>query len=1160
MASARGREPDASYLRLRDSFAAGDIDGARRALFRLLPEAREELEARIGAQAVQRMLHVARGVRAPNLGRVVVIHGIMGGKLATIDARGDQDLVWLKYFKLIQGRIERFALDANAAPADPRYRVEPRGLLDEYMPLVFDLSQRWQVLPVAFDWRLDIDLSAQRLDAEIRRWANGEPVHIVAHSMGGLVSRRFIRNFAETWAAMRDPAGLARGGRLVMLGTPNRGSFAIPFVLTGKEQVVRMLAAFDLKHDMAQLLDIINTFPGSYQMLPSPLVPVNDDRLRLFESGTWGSFPVPQAYLDRGRRFQQEMHAVQDADRLVYVAGYDQPTPFRVRVDQPGQFVYQETLDGDGRVPHELGLLPDVPNFYVAEKHGDLPANDHVMAALQDLLATGTTKQLPDVRPSSRALHVDARWKTAEEIAPMEAAIPTRRPSRQAAMDVSAQSAAEIEAAMVAVFAGTGAGTRGLAAAPASRAAPPPPPKPLAATIVIEVMWADITKVDGEVVAAGHYEGVEPQAGELALDKAISGIGEKEPFTPSDLLITSQTRLGILRGAVGDINFYPWREARKTVAIAGMGRPGTFGMQSLRRTTRSLAQSVAPLKSVKTVSTLLIGSGNGNLDVEMAVACMLEGLDDAMQGGLANSSVRRIRIVEWELRKAQRVLEALMAQRAKAPAGIRLVEDLQQGPGGAIGEEIAMSAILLATAWREMGSGAEGAAKKAAKQVLQGVTATPALRESCEKVLQSLSGTPRGDVLGQAGRLDLGRRPSIGSSSGLPPTRTSFVRDQAGVRAAAISDTAVVTERVMPVDWTLVGEIVQSMTNPEDAKQASELGRLMQTLFVPGDFHDRLGMGDRLIVEVDRDTARIQWEMMESFHKGTEAGRPLGLAVATSRQLRTSYSPTPPLPYIPSAQLRALVIGDPGDPDKGLSLEGARMEALEVARMLRARGVQVDERIGARNVKRVGDLRGIEPATILDVLRLLDNNDYDILHYAGHGDFDPDQPDRRAGWIFGDRYFTARELASISRIPALVVANACLSALTSNVRATSDDAASRSLRGADDALLPGLVDEFFRRGVRNYVGTAWPVSDSGAVLFSETLYAALLPGPGGAQPSTLGAALLEARTSLKKQEAAFGALWAAYQHYGDPAFTLRDAQAPAAAAKAAPRARAKRRK
>jgi pimeloyl-ACP methyl ester carboxylesterase len=333
MASLRGREPDVSYLRLRESFAAGDIDGARRALLHLSPEARQGLESRIGAQAMQRLLRVSRGVRAPSLGRVVVIHGIMGGELATIDNTGDEDLVWLRYLKLIAGDIERFALDQNAAPVDARFRVEPRGLLDDYLPLVFELSQRWQVLPVAFDWRLDIDLSAKRLDAEIRRWANGEPVHIVAHSMGGLVSRRFIRNFAATWAGMKDANGLQRGGRLVMLGTPNRGSFAIPFVLTGKEKTVRLLATFDLKHDMAQVLDIINTFPGSYQMLPSPLVPVNDDRLRLFESGTWGGFPVPQAYLDSGRRFQQEMHAVQDADRLIYVAGFDQATPYRIRVD-----------------------------------------------------------------------------------------------------------------------------------------------------------------------------------------------------------------------------------------------------------------------------------------------------------------------------------------------------------------------------------------------------------------------------------------------------------------------------------------------------------------------------------------------------------------------------------------------------------------------------------------------------------------------------------------------------------------------------------------------------------------------------------------------------------------------------------------------------------
>jgi len=260
---------------MRKQFAVGNIQGARSALMQLSPEDRAELEARLGVDSVARMYRVTRKVRGPSAGRVVIIHGIMGGKLASVDASGDEDLVWMNVFRLISGRIADFTLNEKGEPADPSLRVVTRGLLDEYMPLVLEVSQSWDVLPVAFDWRLDIDQSAAVLNGEIVRWSKGQPVHIVAHSMGGLVSRRFMQLFPQTWAAMRDPAGLKRGGRLVMLGTPNRGSFAIPFVLTGEEKTVRKLERFDQRHDMRELLEIINTFPGSYQMLPSPKESLN---------------------------------------------------------------------------------------------------------------------------------------------------------------------------------------------------------------------------------------------------------------------------------------------------------------------------------------------------------------------------------------------------------------------------------------------------------------------------------------------------------------------------------------------------------------------------------------------------------------------------------------------------------------------------------------------------------------------------------------------------------------------------------------------------------------------------------------------------------------------------------------------------------------------
>jgi len=1133
--NAASADRDHTLAYLREQFALGNTDEARNALLRLSPQGRSEIEARLGSAAVARMYLATRRVRGALLGRVVVIHGIMGGRLASVNATGDEDLVWVNYLRLVAGRISDFALDSNGESLDPSISIVTKGLLDEYMPLVFELSRRWRVLPFAFDWRLDIDNSAAVLNREISQWANGEPVHIVAHSMGGLVSRRFMQKFPETWQAMKDPFDLKRGGRLIMLGTPNKGSFAISFVLTGQEKLLKKLALFDLKHDMKELLETVNTFPGSYQMLPSPRLNPGDDRLRLFDAATWGGFPVPRKYLELGRRFQEEMDQVQDPDRLVYVAGYNQPTPSRIRIDGPGNFSYQETLDGDGRVPHELGLLPGVPSFFVEEAHGDLPSNEQVLAGIHDLLATGSTAQMPSTRPVARTTRQVPQWRTADEISPMPTPIPSKR---GAIRSLAKESAAAVESDLLDSFVGGARGTRTRApglADPVNRSHAMNArgaPAPAVHAVIIEVVWGDIAKVNGDVLAVGHYQSVEPQAGELALDRAISGVAPGDHTNPDALVITSHTRRGILRGAVGDINFFPWLKARKVVAVAGMGHPGTFGIVALQRTARALAESVFALPDVQTVCTLLIGSGNGNLTIPLALKTMLDGVQDALRSGLQVPSLRRIRIVERELHKAQVIAEVLKT--LPGIEGLHVLQGVQRGPGGVIGEQIAVSAILLAAASRLKGNTA--AARKAAAALLQGVDATPELQRTCEEFLRDLPLQADDDLLRQAGSLGFGRLPRWGGTNGRSPTRISFIQDSggAGIRVAAISDTAVVAERLLPVDWSVVEEIVRKTTDPSDFNALPEVSQLMTRLFVPRDFREKIDIGDSLIVELDRATAPIHWEMLESFYDAT-SDNPLALTKPMARQLRTSYSPIPPRPYEPKAKLRALVIGDPGDPDKGLSLEGARIEALEVAAMLRGLGVEVDPLIGAENVPREGPLLAVAPATKYEMLRLLNSHDYDILHYAGHGDFNPEHPER-AGWLFGDIAFTGHEIVSLSRAPTLVVANACLSALTSNIRSDSERPGPR---GLDQALLPTLVDEFFMCGVRNYIGTAWEVSDAGAVLFSQKLYETLLPNLPGMQPATLGAALLAARRHLRAEERAYGALWAAYQHYGDPELVLR---------------------
>ena len=116
--------------------------------------------------------------------------------------------------------------------------------------------------------------------------------------------------------------------------------------------------------------------------------------------------------------------------------------------------------------------------------------------------------------------------------------------------------------------------------------------------LAIEVVWGDVTKVVADVYTVGHYDSVLPQRAELALDEAVTGVLGKKDYDPRSLVITQHTRRGNLRAEVGDVSFFPWGEengAGRVVAVAGMGRPGTFDTESLRRLVHSTAIAVAAL-------------------------------------------------------------------------------------------------------------------------------------------------------------------------------------------------------------------------------------------------------------------------------------------------------------------------------------------------------------------------------------------------------------------------------------------------------------------------------------------------------------------------------------------------------------------------------------
>jgi hypothetical protein len=661
--------------------------------------------------------------------------------------------------------------------------------------------------------------------------------------------------------------------------------------------------------------------------------------------------------------------------------------------------------------------------------------------------------------------------------------------------------------------------------------------RPPAPGFDVEVVWGDIAMAEGDVTAVGHYEGTLPGQAELAVDRAISGVGDGSG-AERPLVLTEHARRGLLRGELGDIDFFPWLTEpgapARVVTVVGMGHVGSFGSSELRKMARNLVWATANLPGARTLCTVLIGSGANNLTVSEAVDGFVRGLAEAVTTG-SRGSLERVRMVEWRFDRAQLILEALdRVSRLEPVSGavdLRCAKEVTTGKGGGVAPEHGLALVLAAAALTVGPAGAEGLAN-----ILASVPSEDGLREQAESTLKGLlklDGAGASDPLAMARNISVKLQPAAVAAT--QPTRVCFVVDGATVRAAAVTDTATVAERVLGTDLELIKQAVARMSVPH-AGDLRSLARFLGQLLIPRDFRRLLGGERPMVFEVDRTMATVHWELLPVEAEPGSDGEPLGLHCHLARQLRTTYSPPPSPEWRSDHPLRALVIGDPGDPAQGNALEGARKEALEVKGLLLELGVDVTALVGAPPPPGQRSTLPVPPASRLEVLRLLIEGGFDLVHYTGHGTFDPADPAGRAGWLFADGLLTARELETMERPPQLVVANACSSGRLAGTAAG---------QGASEVgLLPSLADEFLRRGVRNYVGTAWEVSDPGAVAFARTFYGKLLAKPpAGEKVADLGSAMFEARRVLHEDEAEGDALWAAYQHYGDPTLQLVDAEA-----------------
>jgi hypothetical protein len=177
---------------------------------------------------------------------------------------------------------------------------------------------------------------------------------------------------------------------------------------------------------------------------------------------------------------------------------------------------------------------------------------------------------------------------------------------------------------------------------------------------------ADEVKVD--TVAVGHYKDVAPVDAERALDLAISGDSATE--SDGDLIITQFTERQIITGDVAHPFFLPDPlHPERIIAIAGMGYPRRFSVPELASLVRQLCWSLG-LLGRKHLATVLIGAGNGNLDVEDAVTAWLRGLSIAIEeASRAGRRLQALTFVEIHQHRVTEIHRALH-EHAKELRGI----------------------------------------------------------------------------------------------------------------------------------------------------------------------------------------------------------------------------------------------------------------------------------------------------------------------------------------------------------------------------------------------------------------------------------------------------------------------------------------------------------
>jgi len=1023
---------------------------------------------------------------------LVVLAGIMGSELKKADA-GNDGPVWLSLGSMLGGHTE---LLEYRGPDDGR--LVASGLLAvSYWRLLERAQASFNVIAVPFDWRRPVATSGRMLAERIGQIADtladhSLPVHVLAHSMGGLVARHalYIDGPGRAqWKALK-----ARGSRLVQLGTPNRGSYAPAQLLLGQHGLSQALGVLARKISAKDLSRFGAGFPGLMEMLPQQADAAFDD---LFQPAAWkqvqerdGNAIAPDAAVLAAARayvgsaaFRQSYDELCADPQVLYVAGTGSTVVQMRPASNPWSNAFEEAgtspapgieflaaMEGDGTVPWTSTLAPE-RTWYAPCEHGTLPDHTDSIDAYFELLMNGTTRRLPQQQPAKRSAG-QPRELVVQPRAPLPSLVPT----------------SDEELARLLMLSGGGA---------------PAPSTARADPIEVRVVHGGLDYARHPLMV-GHYLNERPSGAAKRVDEKLDG--QLENVLALKLFEGAARTAHYLRPN----NHSAARPPYPGALLLGLGAIGELTPAVLSETvTRGILRYA--FEHIHRDPYAPPGDG----PVELRLSSVLIGTQ--IQAVTIRDSLAGLLYGVW----AAAQLLTQMGTNAGVGRAVRIreLELVEIDETTALDTAYELKRLLSRSEWSERLVWPRG--------VLE-------VREG------ALNGYRQRSSSGTWQRLVVKQDDTGGLSFAL-------IGERARVESTQVYSDVASLRRFMDRisdDRAEAGDALTGATDPR-------LGGVLFQMLLPNDLKSRLANLDNTVLVVDDETARYPWELLSPPLASAADGdvpRPFVVHAGMVRQRVTQDYRRLPQPV---AGYNALIVGSPstagwsderGEPIVFSDLPGAREEAETVARILRddARPWNTLALIGPRPGE--GAELGFEKIRVALLERPCR-----LLHLSGHGvveqwirrigDASDGRSLRKTGLVLSHQELLgAADVEQMSPAPEFVFINACYSGRDGE---TSRAGHGPSLQGQQQAkqqaaLAASLAQRFIAMGAKAVVAAGWQVDDAAALDFARVFYAALLDGDG----LPFGDAVKVARSEVHRLHGARCNTWGAYQCYGDPQWRL----------------------